>query len=314
MRRTIRLGRIALCLVIAAMLFGCSAPKEAPAPDMARNGSAGFDFSQAYDQASAPEGEKGGSVNAAVDAYGGHKRIRYIDMRIETDLFDDHHNEILNKAAFHGGYVEKSSVSGRPPQAYNDEGRTASLTLRVPADKVDAFLNEITGFGTVLYKNERADDITAQYFDLDTRLSVLRTQHERLTGILVDTDNLADILMLESEIAKVTLEIEKLTTELNRYDDLVAYSSITIELYEKRLTSGPASALSAGERIKEGFANSLNGIAVFFVDLFVWLISNLPVLVILAAVAAVVIFIIRGIRRKKAKAVASPDNNKKYEE
>lgn len=82
-------------------------------------------------------------------------------------------------------------------------------------------------------------------------------QLERLKSILVETDNLADVIALETEIARVTMEIEALTGELRRYDALIEYTTIDITVYETVYREGPAAAKTVGERIEArlfGFA------------------------------------------------------------
>ena len=141
-------------------------------------------------------------------------------------------------------------------------------------------------------------------------------QLERLKSILVETDNLADVIALETEIARVTMEIEALTGELRRYDALIEYTTIDITAYETVYREGPAAAKTVGERIEAGFSDSLNGVGVFFVDAFVWFVSALPVLLVLVAVVAVVLLCVRAVRkRRKARTHKNGDDgNKLYEE
>ena len=170
--------------------------------------------------------------------------------------------------------------------------------------------------GTVQSEQAYTDDVTAEYFDRETRLEVLNMQLERLKSILVETDNLADVIALETEIARVTMEIEALTGELRRYDALIEYTTIDITVYETVYREGPAAAKTVGERIEAGFSDSLNGVGVFFVDAFVWFVSALPVLLVLVAVVAVVLLCVRAVRkRRKARTHKNGDDgNKLYEE
>jgi hypothetical protein len=105
---------------------------------------------------------------------------------------------------------------------------------------------------------------------------------------------------LESEIARVTLEIEELTSELRRWDNLVDYATVTIYLDELSPIEGPADEATVGERITKGFTSTLTGVGVFFQNLFVFLISASPVLVILGAIITVVLLLVRRRNKKKA--------------
>lgn len=289
-----------LMLLLAA---GCSAPKsadtnymaapsepqEAPRPEgNAVSGGAGFD--------------KGEAGQTSLPDYGGHKVIRTFSVSFETDSFDSDIAAILQSAAELGGYAERSVANGRKPEVYSDPGRYAYLTLRVPAEKVEAFVQGVKGYGTLTSYNENADDVTEAYFDLDTRLGVLRTQLDRLKSILVSTDNLADIIALESAISDVTLQIEQLTTQLRRYDGLISYATVEVTINELRLNEGPAAQTSVWERIDRGFTDTLYGVGTFFVNLFIFFVSALPALVVLGAIAAIAVFIARsGVKRKRIK-------------
>lgn len=277
------------------------APQEAPVPAPAEEGE--YD----YGKDGGLTGPGKGSNSA--DNFGGHKIILTYELSIETDRFDEDLEFIMQQVEAFGGYAQSSSVSGRKPVTYRDNGRYANLSLRIPSDKVGEFVNSAKGVGTLLSSNDYAQDISAQYFDRETRLNVLRVQLERLKSILVETDNLADIIELEKEIARVTIEIEELTSELRRWDNLVDYATVSIYLDELSPVEGPADELTVGERISRGFTSTLTGVGVFFENLFVFLISASPVLVILGAITAVVLLLVR--RSNKKKAAKRADNDTK---
>ena len=236
------------------------------------------------------------------DMYGGRKIIRNYDISLATNTFDDDLAYINAKLSELGGYVLSSSLSGSKPEAYGDSGRSLSMTLRVPAEKASDFVSGVQQLGKVDYIHDYTDDVTDQYFDVDTRLAVLKDQLERLRTIMVETDNLADIITLEERISEVMLQIEELTGTLKRYDALIAYTTIDISINERNAISGPADTKGTGERISEGFTDTLNGVATFFVNFFVWFVSSLPVLIILAAITVAVVFIVKhAVKKNRAK-------------
>jgi len=118
--------------------------------------------------------------------------------------------------------------------------------------------------------------VTDRYFDLETRLSVYRAELERLKAILTDAAELSDVLLLEQEISRVTIEIESLTTKLRRYDGLIDYATVSIDLEEAELKQGPVAKLSPSERIREGFAEDLLNLRSALENAFVWTASHLP--------------------------------------
>ena len=269
-------------------------PAEAPAPGAATAYEYGLDTSAYADMDKA-------KLNTG-DMYGGRKIIRNYDISLATNTFDDDLAYINAKLSELGGYVLSSSLSGSKPEAYGDSGRSLSMTLRVPAEKASDFVSGVQQLGKVDYIHDYTDDVTDQYFDVDTRLAVLKDQLERLRTIMVETDNLADIITLEERISEVMLQIEELTGTLKRYDALIAYTTIDLSINERNAISGPADTKGTGERISEGFPDTLNGVATFFVNFFVWFVSSLPVLIILAAITVAVVFIVKhAVKKNRAK-------------
>ena len=267
---------------------------EAPAPGAATAYEYGLDTSAYADMDKA-------KLNTG-DMYGGRKIIRNYDISLATNTFDDDLAYINAKLSELGGYVLSSSLSGSKPEAYGDSGRSLSMTLRVPAEKASDFVSGVQQLGKVDYIHDYTDDVTDQYFDVDTRLAVLKDQLERLRAIMVETDNLADIITLEERISEVMLQIEELTGTLKRYDALIAYTTIDLSINERNAISGPADTKGTGERISEGFTDTLNGVATFFVNFFVWFVSSLPVLIILAAITVAVVFIVKhAVKKNRAK-------------
>ncbi|MBE5785689.1 MAG: DUF4349 domain-containing protein [Clostridiales bacterium] len=235
------------------------------------------------------------------DRFGGHKVILTYEATIRTDTFDSLLEALTSRVNAAGGYMENTYIDGKKPEVYGEAGRTASLSIRVPAEKADAFFSDVKTLGTLISEHAYTEDVTEHYFDRETRLEVLNTQLDRLRSILVETDNLADVIALETEIARVMLEIESLTGELRRYDALIDYATVNLTVYENSPKQGPVAEETLGDRIAESFADSIYGIGTFFTDALVWFIGALPVFALLALIILPIVFIIRAIRKKKAR-------------
>ena len=247
----------------------------------------------------------------AGDIYAGRKIIRNYDISLNTDNFDNDMEYIKSRISELGGYVLSSNVYGSKPEAYGDAGRTVEMTVRIPAQKAGEFVGGVEALGQLNYVRDYTDDVTDAYYDTDTRLAVLKEQLERLRAIMVETDNLGDVIQLEDRISQVMLEIESLTGTLKRYDALIDYTTVSLYIYERNAITGPAAAKSTADRISEGFTETLNGVGVFFVNLFVWFVSGLPVIVIAAVVVAIIVIIVRAATKKRNKKnAAAKEENK----
>ena len=220
---------------------------------------------------------------------------------MRTDEFDNHFKQLQDKAAQLGGYVQSSSVSGTKPVTYSDYGRTANLTFRIPTAKVKEFVDFTQGTGEITYSNCDTEDITLNYFDTETRLGVLRDQLDRLKEIMKTTSNMEDLVELEKAISETTLEIEQYTTQLRRYDDLVDYTTIYVNINENRLTKGPAAKEGMGERMSAGLSESFVAVGVFLENALVAIVCAIPAILVIAVLAAIVVLVVKLIKKGKAR-------------
>ena len=78
------------------------------------------------------------------------------------------------------------------------------------------------------------------------------------------------------------------------------YSTVYLDVQEVRNLSG-TNATTIPERISNGLSNTLYGIKVFFENLLVFLVVNLPVFLLLAVVILLIIWVLRLIRRKRSQ-------------
>lgn len=304
-------------ILLAALFVGCAAPKAAaPEYDKAEGGYSTSEAAPmapaaeapmpaatampAEDQAASNGGIGKGTAQGASDEE--RKIIRTAWLTIETKNFMGDVSSIEQRITAIGGYVQSSFITGREPKEWNDPGRNATITARVPSDKLESFLSDIKAIGEVIEQNTGSDDVTMQYFDTESHVSVLKIQLERLKAILASSDKLADVLALETEIARIQYEIERLTTDLRRWDNLVSYSTVEIRLAEVTQLQKPQyTSTKLGDRIRDAFNRSISSTADFLEGLLVFLVALVPILPILAVIALIVWLIVRASKRAQRK-------------
>ena len=180
--------------------------------------------------------------------------------------------------------------------------RTASFTIRVPKDRFDSVTGNLEALGNVTTLRTDAQNITAQFYDTDSRLTSYRIQEERLLAMLESADNVTDMISLESRLSDIRYNIETLTSTLRNWQSQVDYSSVSLYIYEvERYTEiVPVQQRTYWQQIGDGLTATTKNVGEFFMNLFKWLVINLPVLGILAIIAVVIIIIVRR-RVKKDK-------------
>ena len=125
-----------------------------------------------------------------------------------------------------GGYVERSDYAGSEGSA-----RAATVVLRVPAAKLDAIragLHRIGG--KVLGESVQANDVTAQYVDLEATLKNYRAEEDSYREIMQRSGSIKDTLLVAQQLADVRGRIERAQAELSVMSKQVEMSTITVTL------------------------------------------------------------------------------------
>lgn len=225
------------------------------------------------------------------------KLIRTVSMDINTEDLDTLRTKLDNAITSCGGYIESSTLD-TPQNGYSN--RSYYITARIPSDNLDSFLETAGTLGTVTNKNIDTEDITLRYVDQKAYLDSLQTEYDRVSELLEKATDLDQILALESKLSDLRYQINSYETQLRTYDNLVDYS--TVHFYINEVAYEQSTSNTIGSRISNGFRNSLYEVRDFFVDLFVAIIANLPILVVLAVILIAAILLIRKLlRRHKVK-------------
>lgn len=125
-----------------------------------------------------------------------------------------------------GGSVSSRSQSARA----DDVPERAELTLRVPADAVDALLVDLRDVGDVRNVDVTSVDVSQQVQDLDVRVTSTRASVDRLTALLATAADTATLLEIEGQLTVRTSELESLLAQQASLSDQVALSTITVSI------------------------------------------------------------------------------------
>ena len=112
-------------------------------------------------------------------------------------------------------------------------GRTASVTCRIPAERLDAAIEAIKGLGDQRALTFTTEDVTADYFDVTVRINTQKALERQLVVLLQRASNrLSDLLEIERELARVREDIDRMEGRVRMWDSQVALSSLVITLEE----------------------------------------------------------------------------------
>ena len=241
------------------------------------------------------------------------KIIHTVNAGVETVRFDETIENVHRLIVTHGAFIENSSVSGINHEARHfgwNAFRNAFFTIRVPVQNLNTFANNLNVLGNVVSQSSHAQNITMQFHDTQSRLNSLRIQEERLLDMLSRADDVPDLIAIEERLGEVRMQVESFQTMINLWQNQVDYSTLTLNIWEvEEFTEFEPIHRSYWEQIADGFARTLRNIGNFFMDLFMWLIVNIPVLIILAVITVAAVIVTKRIikKRKEAKVKKTPE-------
>lgn len=236
--------------------------------------------------------EKASAPEVSEKDLSSRKLIKTVSLSMETRTFDTLKNQMEESISSFGGYIENSSYDA--PQG-SRQYRYYYLCVRIPAENLDDFVGKAGELGTITNKSENVEDVTLDYVDKAAYKDSLETEYERVTELLEKATDLDQILALESKLSELRYEINSYESQLRTLDNQIDYSTVNISISEVEYEQETDDTVSS--RISNGFKSSLFAVRDFFVNAFVFLISNLPVLLLLAIVAVLVVI---GIKKRKS--------------
>ena len=224
------------------------------------------------------------------------KIIRSASFTVKTTNYDEDLQRIQDLVSQLGGRVEYLSSSG---DASSGQSRSASLTLRVPASRLDEFLNGAQDIGNITSMNQQMEDVSDSYYDVQTRLKTQQEKLARLQAMMAQAEDVSDLIEIESAIADAQYYIDRYTGQLKSYDSKVDYSTVTVSVRETKVTE--MKEVTLGERILSGLSDSLEAGLEFLEDMAVFLVSALPWLVLCGVVILFVRVILKKRKNRKEK-------------
>ncbi len=239
---------------------------------------------------------------------------------LETTDLDQSIDTLNGLVEQYGAFLESSSVTGNnllDIAAGYTYGRCADFTLRVPKEHYSDFTAALDAVGNVVTLSSDAENITAQYSDVEIQVKSYDTQEQRLLEIMAQADTVEDMIALESRLSEVRMEKDRLETQLQNWDRQVDYSTVTISLTEvQELTpEPPAEEPTYLEQLGQTFMNSVHWMGRAAKGGVKLLVAVIPVLLPIAVIILAVVLICKGAaKRKLRKQERALQNHEKEDE
>ena len=214
------------------------------------------------------------------------KIVYNASVRMETTDYDTTRAALQEAVTAANGYLESTDQGG----SYT------YYTARIPAENYRSFLTAAGEAGNVTSLNESAQDITAEYVDVEARLKALNDQRDRLNALADKAETTADLLEIESQLSDVQYQLESYTGQMRLMDNQVRYSTVDISLQEVRVLTPTATTF--GEKFVEAVTSGWRGFVDGAEDLILVVVYLWPVVLI---VLAILLVARPALKRRKAR-------------
>src|SRR5882724_3204607 len=177
--------------------------------------------------------------------------IRTGQASIEADSLEQAVAQVRLLAGRIGGYVANTTM-----QTGHGQLRSASLEVKIPADRFDDGLGGLAGLGKLESVNVNAEDVGEEFTDVTARMGNARRLEARLIDLLATrTGKLKDVLEVEHELSRVREEIERYEGRLRYLRAHAVLSTLTIYVHEPVPVVGRAGSSVIGEAFKQAWRN-----------------------------------------------------------
>ena len=320
-QRKIFASLLALALLLSVLLTGCASSgnkyENAASSSASYNPDGGYyeDGDYGYYESEYPgeSAEESKGVSGA-DTTLPQKLVYTADVSLETRDLNASLENVRARLKEAGGAIQDQQLydlntGDDTVSAYGYSiGRPrASLTIRVPSENFDSFLAGLQAeqdLFTVQSVSSRTENLTRQYYDLDSRIKALRTEEEWLLEAMEKAENVSELLEIRDRLTDVRWEIESLTNSLQTIDYDADWSTVYLDLTQvERYT--PKDEADFGQRVGEYFANSGESFLGAMEGLLEVLIMLLPYLVLLAIILVIVLVLVKRSNKKRAAKMAA---------
>ena len=172
--------------------------------------------------------------------------IRTVNMSIVVDEIQAAIDDIARIADEAGGWMVSSDHSLK---------HAGSISVRVPATGLDSVVETLRDLATdVESETNSSQDVTDEYYDLQSRLKNQRATEEALIKLLAKAEHVQYALEVQRELTNVQENIERMLGRIKLLEETSAYSLITVHLslapVSMTVDAGPDQSVAAYNPIR----------------------------------------------------------------
>ncbi|MEK6321303.1 MAG: DUF4349 domain-containing protein [Acidobacteriota bacterium] len=209
------------------------------------------------DDASAVSLASIGTVYAATETID-RKIIRNGELTLETESPTEGLRKITAAAESHGGFVVTSEFKQNNVAAGAKPSQSVTVVARVPASQFASALDQIRNAGErVISEKVSGQDVSEEYLDVEARLRNKKALEGQFLEIMKQARKVEDALDVQTQLADVRTEIERLEGRRRFLENQAALSTITTTLQMPQPIIAATTA-GFGTSIKQAFGDAVD--------------------------------------------------------
>jgi hypothetical protein len=268
-----------ILLAAALALAGCSGAGDSASSDSG-GGSNDKAAAPKADSGAAGSGASSGSKAIAPPKVTASRIIRTASLTVQVKDVPKALDDARTTAEDAGGYV------GNETTTRDELGHERTrVVLRVPTERYDQVLADLEGTGKVVERTAKAQDVTDQVVDVESRIKSQRASVARVRELMDRATKLSDVVTLEGELSSRESDLEALLAQQASLKDRTSLATITLSLSETPVKK-------AEKRDEDpGFVDALTGGWHVLVTMLRWLALALGAVLPFAVGAALIVLV-----------------------
>lgn len=204
--------------------------------------------------------------------------------------------QVRGLASAAGGFVAAENT-------YAGDYAYSSITVQVPAAKLDGVIDAISKLGTIESVDVSAQDVTSQTVDLDARIKALQASVDRMTDLLAQASDVSDLMAIEAQLSQRQAELDALKAQRTWLGDQVAMSTLSVTV-QPVSTIEPVDTPGFGGGLESGWAALVSAFAVAVTAVGFLLPFAILVAIVAVPVTIWAVWLVRRHRRQTLARVA----------
>ena len=242
----------------------------------------------------------------------GRKLIRNVSMSIRLASDTELQNAVGQLTSItnqFGGFIVNNDMS------FDRNYAGGSLTIQIPKDDVDKFLEAVRGTGyRITSINDSSRDVTSQYVDTEARIKVQQQKIENYQKYLESAENVTDTLEISDRLNEAIADMESYKSTMNALNQQIDYTEVRVSIS----CDAAVTQESFGERVSRTLRETGANFVDYILEGLEWFAGAVAFLIFALPVAWIVIRVVmaafragRHARNKNAEEKKAGDNNGK---